>query len=173
MAQNSRDFAMEFIRINRLKQTLKAGELPAIETAKYLAGQAMLGAILYVPSPGDAPLDWALIAYPLLALGGVYYCYRQNGGRAGLRLAERFLSIGWVIGWRVCAVLILIFLAAVIISLVRTGAISWLEDPAVGDQMTVAGLFIVAFIYWRMGRHLADVHSVTSASRSLTNAPAP
>ena len=38
---------------------------------------------------------------PCLALAGVVFSHRNNGGAAGVRLAERYLAVGWVVGSRV------------------------------------------------------------------------
>ncbi|HEV3485099.1 MAG TPA: hypothetical protein VG106_06810, partial [Vicinamibacterales bacterium] len=94
---------MRFFSIRRLKSDLAGGPLPARATAQYLAAQGALMSVAYVPSPAHAPADWGFIVHPLLALVGVYYCYRRNGGPTGERLAERFLAVGWVVGIRVAS----------------------------------------------------------------------
>jgi hypothetical protein len=152
---------MEFVNIRRVKTTLKQGELPAVETAKYLAAQGALWSVLLIPSPADAPVNWAFLTYPLLGLAGAYYCYRKNGGKLGRRLAERYLAIGWVVGWRFALVLASSLVAAAGVSLVMLGNLSWLEDPELANETTLVWLLIIALIYWRMGHHLADVQATT------------
>jgi hypothetical protein len=77
---------MEFVRLGRLKNTLEAGPLSAVETAKYLAVQGALLSLIFIPTPADLSQDWTMIAYPVSALLGVYYCYKRNGGAAGSTL---------------------------------------------------------------------------------------
>jgi hypothetical protein len=149
---------MEIVNIKRLKATLRQGDLPARETAKYLAAQGALWSLLFIPSPAP-PLDWALVAYPLLSLCGVYYCYRQNGEESGRRFAERYLAIGWVVGWRAFFVLAPLFLLAVVFSFAWFGQLQWLEDPVSAGAITLGFLTLCGFLYWRIGRHLADLRS--------------
>jgi hypothetical protein len=150
---------MEIVNIKRLKATLQQGELPARETAKYAAAQGALLSLAFIPSPAPEPVDWGFVAFPLLTLAGVFYCYRRNGGDTGTRFAERYLAIGWVIGWRVALVLGALLVVSVAGSLLATGKVQWLENPRLADAMTAATLATMALIYWRMGHHMAQVHT--------------
>jgi hypothetical protein len=157
---------MEFVRIGRLKDALIRGPLSAFDTAKYLAVQGALISILFIPSPTDAPPDWTFGAYPLSALAGVYYCYKRNGGSAGIRLAERFLAIGWVVGIRVAFCIVIPAFVGVFVLAFAGFLFEGLDDETVGDGLRVAGLGLMLFMYWRMGIHLADVHSATVDGRT-------
>ena len=153
---------MEIININRLKAELKQGELPAREVFKYVAVQVALLSIISIPSPADAPVDWAFIAYPLLAFCGIYYCYRRNGGASGRAFAERYLAVGWVVGCRVGLVSVSIFAVCFGVSLLTVGSIEWLDDPRLADANTMGFLGVEALIYWRIGWHIGDVHRAVS-----------
>jgi hypothetical protein len=60
---------------------LAEGPLPDREAVQYIAAQAALVAAFVVPTPGqDLPSWWHYVAAPAIAVGGVYFCYRQNGG---------------------------------------------------------------------------------------------
>ena len=122
----------------------------------YLAGQAALGAVLFVPSPADVPREWDFVALPLLALVGVLYCYRCNGAAAGVRFAERYLALSWVIGWRTglmaAAVIAMGFVAGLI-----TGGFAWLEHERVPVTLSATTFLLIALIYWRIGVHLHDI----------------
>ena len=152
---------MELFSIARLKTTLAHGALPARETAAYLAAQAALLSIGYIPTPADQPTGWAFAAYPVLAVVGVYYCYRCNGGATGRRFAERYLAIGWVVGVKVAAVVLGAGLAGSIGLGLSGSNFEWLESPRVADGVDFVGLGLIALVYWRMGVHLADVHQRT------------
>ena len=147
---------MEIVNIKRLKAALRQGELPARETAKYVAAQGALMSLMFIPSPAD-PRDWAFLAHPLLAFGGVYYCYRCNGGELGRGFAERYLTVGWVVGCRVALVLIPIAVVGLAVSLLALGRLDWLDDPHLADGITFGFVVVAAFIYWRIGRHIGDL----------------
>jgi hypothetical protein len=88
---------MYWLNIRGLNGVLQQRELSSREVAQYLGAQAVLYSWFFIPSPDGTGPDWPLVVDPLVALLGVYYCYRCNGGGAGLRLAERSLAIGWVV----------------------------------------------------------------------------
>jgi hypothetical protein len=148
---------MEFIRLGRLKNTLREGPLSAVETAKYLAVQGALLSFIFIPSPADMSRDWTMIAYPVSALIGVYYCYRRNGGAGGRHFAERYLAIGWVVGLRIgLSLAMAIGIAAAIAALLGFN-FDALSDPVVTHGWDIAAFGAVLFVYWRTGVHLADV----------------
>ena len=153
---------MEFFRLKRLNATLVHGPLPARDTAQYLAAQGALWSLLVVPSPADAPADWTLFAYPALSLLGVYYCYRRHGGAVGERFAERYLAIGWVVGLRVAATLLLLAIVGLVSLIAARGFDgSVLDDPTIALAIDVGTLVVIAVVYWRMGVHLATVHQAS------------
>jgi hypothetical protein len=152
---------MEFVNIKRLKADLRQGELPARETAKYLAAQGALLSLIFIPSPGPEPVAWSFIAYPLLSLVGVYYCYQRNGGASGARFAERYLAIGWVVGWRVGLIVVLIAVVSLGASLAGMGSFEGLDDARVTNGITAGSWGMVALIYWRIGMHLGDLQAVS------------
>jgi hypothetical protein len=154
---------MTFINIERLKAQLGQGELRASETAKYLAAQGALLSLIFIPSPATAPMDWDFITHPLLSVVGVYYCYRRNGGAVGVRFAERYLALGWVVGLRVGLAAASIAAVGLGISLLVTGSLEWLEEPRIAPAVTVGSLGLVAFVYWRIGRHLGDLRAAYPA----------
>jgi len=154
---------MKFVNIKRLKAELQQGELPASETAKYLAAQAAVMSLIFIPSPANEPVDWAFIANPLVSVIGVFYCYQRNGAALGVRFAERYLAVGWVVGWRVGLVAVAIAALGLGVTLVATGSLEWLGDPRIGPAITVGAVGLVAFVYWRIGRHLGDLRAANPA----------
>jgi hypothetical protein len=150
---------MTFVNLKRLKAELAQAELPASETAKYLAAQGALLSLMFIPSPENEPADWAFVAHPLLAVIGVYYCYRRNGGALGARFAERYLAVGWVVGWRVALVAVPLVALGLGASLSATGSLEWLEDPRIAPAIDLGSVGLVAFVYWRIGRHLGDLRA--------------
>jgi hypothetical protein len=156
---------MEFFRLKRLNATLVHGPLPARDTAQYLAAQSALWSLILIPSPADAPTDWTLLAYPALSLLGVYHCYRRHGGAAGERFAERYLAIGWVVGLRVAALLILLaMLGLAAFVAVRGFDGSSLDSPRMANVLDVGMLGVIVVVYWRMGVQLAAVHHASHGS---------
>ncbi len=147
---------MQFVNLRKLKGQLRAGDLPPRDVALYLAGQAALGALLFVPSPADVPRGWDFVALPVLALVGVLNCYRCNGAAAGVRFAERYMALSWVIGWRAGLLAAAVIQMGFVVGLV-TGGFAWLEHERVPVALSATTVLVIALIYWRIGVHLRDV----------------
>lgn len=160
---------MEFLRIRRLTADLARRPLSAPDTAKYLAAQGALLSILFIPTPAEAPADWPFLAYPLLALLGVYYCYRCNGGPVGERFAERYLAVGWVVGVRVVLVTIATVIPCIVGLAFTSTGLNWFEDARVWFVVDLGVLGLITLVYWRMGVHLARIHN---PSAQVTQGPA-
>lgn len=156
---------MQFIDLRKVKEQLRNGDLPAVDVVRYVAGQAALGAVLFVPSPAGKAIDWDLLTFPLLGIGGVVYCYRCNGASRGLRFAERYLALSWVVGWRAAlAASALVAISAVALAL--AGQMEWLQQEWVPTAVSALTFTLIACIYWRIGTHLHDVHGNSSLDAS-------
>jgi hypothetical protein len=103
---------------------------------------------------------------PVMSVAGVYFCYRRNGGPGGVRFAERYLAVGWVISWRLGLVMMLGVAFALVAALLTTGNLNWLGDSRIVDGVNVGMLALVTVIYWRLGVHLADVRGATAPQGS-------
>lgn len=147
---------MQFVNLRKLKSQLRAGDLPPRDVALYLAGQAALGAVLFVPSPAEVPHEWDYFTLPVLALVGVLNCYRCNGAARGVRFAERYTALSWVIGWRTSLVAAAVITMAFVAGLI-TGGFAWLEDERVPVALSATTVIFIALIYWRVAVHLRDV----------------
>ena len=105
---------MYFVNARQLRHDLNRGPLPSLDVALYLFFVLAFHVPLWYPVPGL--LDIAvlerietivLIAATLslaVKLVGLLGCYRANGGRAGSHLAERYVSLGWVVAVRISLV---------------------------------------------------------------------
>ena len=150
---------MEFINLRRLKDHMRTGPLPSADVAKYVALQAALGAVVFVPSTAYLVSGWEYVVFPSLAVVGVFYCYRCNGGAAGVRFAERYLAIGWVVGWRVAFVAFAMFVIGFFIAgfITPEALLSTSQWPVAARAVS---LTLIACVYWRMGVHICDVSEI-------------
>ena len=96
----------------------------------------------------------------LLAVVGIIYIYRQNGGADGQHFLQRYLVIGWVVLIR-CCVAAIILIAVVFFS---TGV-------AVGGDTEVTHWYDFLFfaagaagMCWRIGHHVRDLALRTTAA---------
>lgn len=147
---------MQLWRLEPLKSLLVAGPLPDREAVKYVAAQSAIVAAVVVPTPGqDLPPWWHFVAAPAIAIAGVYFCYKQNGGAAGRGFAERYFSIGWVVAVRIAVVSVALGCVGsiIVIGIVNPG----ISDDVGARLVEIAGYGLMVLAFWRTGVHLADV----------------
>ena len=145
-----------FWRIEALKAELAAGPQSDRQVLPYLIlSSVLLAAVGLVPLTDINKWDvvggcWSA----LLAVMGTLYVYRQNGAEHGQQLLARYLAIGWVVGIRCLAVVLL--LTVVIIGV-------WELLSEVPETTTWQACLLIAVVetafYWRVGHHIAEVAS--------------
>jgi hypothetical protein len=157
-------------RLEPLKRDLAAGHLPDRQMVQYIAVQAAVVAALVVPTPGqDLPPWWHFVVSAAVAVAGVYFCYKMNGGAGGERFAERYFSIGWVVAVRVGVTSLVIgAITAMILFAILTPEAS-AEQGALLIDLVGYGLMVLSF--WRTGVHIGDVvHRPRSATKESADA---
>lgn len=156
------------LQIGKLRQHLASDGLSERQAFHYYLATAILSALLYEvvangppsePSPIDL-LDAAL--YFGFTIGGIIWCYRQNGGAKGADFLARIVPIGWVMFWRLVALVIPLFIAL--------GAIEWYQTGKLGRPGSQLPILIIIMnclfggMWWRMGVHMKWVADNKGAS---------
>lgn len=107
--------------------------------------------------------DYMEIIVYLVAMGiGTYLIYRVNGGSKGKQFAERFFSIGFVVGMRFFVILISIM----IILVVGKNQMGDIDLPATWYETIIYSCWSIAF-YWRMIVHVKEVANTTRTCQSI------
>jgi hypothetical protein len=107
-------------QIKRLRQQLAIEGLVEKEAFYYYLGTAIIGALIYEAIANGPPTGAGAepaatdyldgILYVGFTIGGIIWCYLQNGGATGSDFLKRIVPIGWVMSWRYFA-LVIIFTA--------------------------------------------------------------
>ena len=125
---------------------------------QYYLATTLLGCLLYESSSfgpasefnAEAALDAVL--YFGFNIGGIIWCYRQNGGADGTQFLSRIVPIGWVMFWRLASIVLPFF--------ALLGAIEWARTGSMGRPgADMAALIIFMNVlyggmWWRMGVHM-------------------
>lgn len=147
---------MYWFRYQPLKDRLRKRRVSDREALPYLLFFSGLEALaLSVPASSEMN-RWDIvetILYITIAIVGVFYVYRRNGGRAGYDVIQKFVVLGWVVAIRYLLVVLplggLVYIAAYYYGLS-------------GDQTTLfdAIFFNVlsAFYYERLGRQISETN---------------
>ncbi len=150
---------MYFWRIEALKADLAALPLTDRQVLPYLVLYSVLIAAVGIIPFGPSN-NWDMIGggwSVLLAIVGTIYVYRKNGGEHGLHLLQRYLAIGWVVGIRWAAALLLITVA-------YFGVLEVVSE--VSEDTTWLDFLVLAIaegvLYWRIGHHIGDVARVAT-----------
>ena len=145
---------MYFWRIEQLEDQMVGRPLSEREVLPYLiVFVALTAAIGFIPSERLNVWDHLGTSFSvILAVLGTIWIYRQNGGADGRLFLQRYLAIGWVVGIRWMAVLLVLFIPLFIML--------WLY----GIESEVTTLYDVVFfaaaefaLYWRIGVHVGNV----------------
>ena len=99
---------MYFWKIDKLNEDLISTGLNQSEGFKYLMANTILYSIAMIPSSSPSNLDFVSgIISIVIGVIGLLFIYKYNGGSKGKQIIERYLSIGWVIGIKFVALLVI------------------------------------------------------------------
>jgi len=141
---------MYFWRIEKLKSDWKSAPLSDRQVLPYLLFYLVCGELLFlIPSSTMNFWDYAnVLCSAVLVLLGTLYVYRLNGGDKGAYFLQRYISLGWVVGIRLIAFALPLFIVLLI-------ALQ-LTDESNGFGLGYV-LFIEIALYQRLGKHIRDV----------------
>lgn len=145
---------MYFIRYQPLKEKLKTRTLTDREALPYLILFAASASAVYLFPNTEEPNRWDWIGGGLsvaLAIAGVIYAYKQNGGAQGFDFIQKYVVITWVVAVR--CILIFIPCAA---ALYLTGEMLGLVTAQTNWFDTLIGFVFEVILYQRIGKHIAD-----------------
>jgi hypothetical protein len=144
---------------------LRERPVPPADVLRYAAAVLVIwSATSFIPVTNEA-FDIAdaaiLVLIIVVTVLGLWIAYRANGGAHGTDLAGRYLALGWVIGLRLTALWLAIFVAMFLIVFVLA---FWEREPSDWTLNMVAwasALLTEVVFYWRLAHHLATMRSAT------------
>ena len=138
---------MYFWKIDKLNEELISAELNESEGFKYLMANTILYSIGMIPYDEPNQFDVANgMINVIIGIIGLLFIYKCNGGSAGKQIIGRFLSVGWVIGIRFIALLLIpAVLVATIIQEVFMGGIP--EETTIIDVFFMQISTIIYFLW--------------------------
>lgn len=105
------------------------------------------------PEGGD--YWWAVFSTAAVGVG-TWLCYYANGRGAGREFAERYFSIGFVVGLRTLALFIPVLICIVVIGVVITEE-TGPDSQRVNTVVDAAAMIWVIAYYWRVITHINAV----------------
>ena len=145
-------------RIRPLREQLATEGMPDRKAFHYYLATSILSAMIYEAAANGPPSEFKpvdvldLVMYFGFTIGGIVWCYRQNGGADGREFLNRVVPIGWVMWWRLVSLVIPLWVALGVAEYIETGQIG---RP--GAEMTfLVMLMNILFggMWWRMGVHM-------------------
>ncbi|HJP05257.1 MAG: hypothetical protein CL799_12385 [Chromatiales bacterium] len=149
---------MHFWQIKKLRVKLAGEELTQRQEFIYYLGGAILVAALYEivangPATEQKPVDVLdAVMYFGFKIGGVIWCYRQNGGTSGRNFLAHMVPLAFVMFMRLVSAVIPLF--------VTLGVYHWIQTGELGrpGSETTALVFMMNCLYgamwWRTGVHM-------------------
>jgi hypothetical protein len=149
---------MYFWRIHSLKADLRRGDLPEQRAFAYLLATMALFTFISNPelAENQSPAAWnwgTTLVYIAIVLAGTVAAYRANGGASGRQFLARYFALGWVLGIRLTAFLLIpLMLIYGVVALTS------------GEQSTAAALVLLGctslwsvVFYARLAVHMREV----------------
>ena len=138
---------MYFVRYQPLKTQLRERLLTDRETLPYLIADTVLAY-----HSGDPDIVPAILR-SLVAVWGIVYVYKQNGGNSGFDLIRKFIVLGWVVAFRFLLFAIPILLVFTSVAERQNMLLEWLTKTG---TTIILGLCIGIIFFQRIGRHIRD-----------------
>lgn len=147
---------MYFVQYHPLKEKLRERSLSESEALPYwILLNVVIGLTAFLPMIDEFNV-WDATAgamSSLIAIGGIYYVYSQNGGASGFDFIQKSVVLGWVVGIRCLLAFIPIMIVFYEVVEILMGEEIY-ENTNLLDVMLTASLYIIYF--WRLGKHIQD-----------------
>ena len=180
---------MYFLRLKPLKEELISQGLAEKERFKYLLALMIL-MVLSLGSGsriGDPFRGLLVLGVLLITILGVWYAYHRNGGRSGTALLDRYISMGWIVRFRVrLAMMILVPLLFHFTLIQRLGEYLdyfaftivsffprefYYADSGQGGLLVFFFLIAECYIALSIGKHIAEVRQGTEVGLAPFGSP--
>jgi hypothetical protein len=105
---------MYWLNIHALKSDLRAGQVSERDVVPYLIAEGILIQLSYLDGSGSSFFDYVdvLVGTAAVILGTWYVFNRHRGGAPFLL---KYITLGWVVGWRVLLVILPVFIVLALI----------------------------------------------------------
>jgi len=145
---------MYFIRMHALKQQLRDRTLTDREALPYYLILTVAISIMPLMSRPFSELRLVLALFgTAISVLGVIYAYDQNGGRTGYDFIQKSVTLGWVLGIRMMALLIPM---AIVMGLLKDSLGQSAHETSWVDIFFISAFTV--FYYLRLGKHLKDTN---------------
>lgn len=152
---------MYFIKYQPLKEQLRLRSVTDRDALPYLVIDAALTSLVCALPLIDGFNYWDAISATLsvvLAIGGIIYAYRQNGGQTGYDLIQKYVIIGWVVSFRFMIIAIPVITALMIVG----HMMDFVSLDSTGPYNVIFALVFEVILYQRIGRHIRDTRDRSS-----------
>jgi hypothetical protein len=141
--------------VNSLVGELAKGSLTEKEAFKYLLANTILISAVLIPFPENNINDIiGSIANVVVAILGVIYIYKCNGGDKGKEIIQRYMSLGFVVAIRF---FVMIGLPSIIILYIAMAYYAELPDQtSLFETVFYTSLGIVYF--WKLGVYFKELN---------------
>jgi len=148
-------------KIDKLNEELIAEGMSEHEAFKYLVASTVLYSLATIQYSTVNQFDtWAGILGTIVAIVGLFFIYKCNGGRGGKDIVIRYLSIGWVIFVRMFVLLMLPSL--IVIYTLQEIYMGDIPDESTRIDLIYLTIIEIVYIAW-VAKHINRVARASNA----------
>ena len=158
---------MYFVQYEPLKQQLRSRSLSDRAALPYLILDGVLVTLFAAIAVAISTEGWnefdtlSMCLSVIFVIGGTCYVYQQNGGKEGFDLIQKYVVLGWIVGFRFILVGLALFtlvLLVLIVALEEGPA----PEPTRTGALDVLFIVIIELIFFqRLGRHIRDTKNIS------------
>ena len=154
---------MRIWNLHKLKDELRQGPLAPKDAFLYLLIYNGLFALAAIPFFESNKFDVIIgVISALFIVVGTVYIYHANGGRNGVHLLDRYLSLGFVLTIRL---VVCVLIPTYLLYLIVLSAVSELAEETIAIDVAIFAAFEAVF-YLLLGKHISDLRRLPAHQQS-------
>ena len=142
-------------KIDKLNKELITGELSEREKFKYLVASSIIYGLVTIRYSSPNHVDtWSGVIAAIVAVIGLFFIYKCNGGDNGKEFLTRYLSISLVILIRV--VVLLMIPSLIVLMVVQEIYLGGIPDETTTVDLAYITIVEIVFVFW-VAKHINKV----------------
>lgn len=157
---------MYFVQYKPLKRQLRSRSLSDPAALPYLILDGVFLTLFGAITDAFGTEGWndfdtlSMCLSVIFVIGGTCYVYQQNGGKEGFDFIQKYVVLGWIVGFRFFLVGLVLLTLAFLVFIVALDDGSAPEPIHTGASDVLIVTIIELIYFQRLGRHIQDTKNM-------------